>query len=264
MDESTETPAPKPAILQRLAGLRWEKIGIEMLSVVVGVVLGMQVSNWNDARREKAEVTRLLDQLQPELRGIIGNADSAKRYYASVHGYIKTALAGWRGDPEVSDRDFVIAVYQSTQIISGDLNDAALISIFGSEQLRRIDDLPLRQALIYVIANGTEAISWTTVNTPYRQHVRTLLPEDVQVAIVDRCGDQEDPGGQTVTLPSTCDVPELSDAQVRDAAALLRSHPELIGELRWHFAETRSYLSNLEAYRQGFQSLYDRITASRK
>jgi hypothetical protein len=59
-------------ILRRLSanlrGQNWTAIGIEFLIVVVGVFIGTQVANWNQARLEKQATGRMLMQLVPELR----------------------------------------------------------------------------------------------------------------------------------------------------------------------------------------------------
>jgi hypothetical protein len=59
-------------ILRRLsANLRaqnWTAIAIEFFIVVLGVFIGTQVANWNQARLEKQATNRMLDQLRPESR----------------------------------------------------------------------------------------------------------------------------------------------------------------------------------------------------
>jgi len=57
-------------------------------------------------------------------------------YYAVTRRYGDTAFAGWRKDPHVSDRDFVIAAYQSSQKLISGLNNASWSQIFGGDRLR--------------------------------------------------------------------------------------------------------------------------------
>lgn len=45
----------------------WTAIGIELVIVVLGVFLGIQVSNWNEARAERARERLLLGELRAEL-----------------------------------------------------------------------------------------------------------------------------------------------------------------------------------------------------
>ena len=46
-------------------------------------------------------------------------------------------------------------------------------------------------------------------------------------------------------LPSTCSL-TLPDERFRLGASALRGHPELLGEMRWHFAAAASYVENIK------------------
>jgi hypothetical protein len=262
-ESTSELPPPPPrASLRDLIREHWQKLALEMFSVVTGVVLGMQVSNWNDERREQAEIHRLLDQLRPELELNLNGFRQTANYYGVVRQYADTAFGGWRRDPGVSDADFVVAAYQASQVVAADVNDAAWSSIFGGAELRRIDDLPLRQALIGVLAAGTGFLGLDKVDTPYRQHVRRIIPEDVQDAVRQRCGDKVDPTTGAYTLPPHCNA-GLTAPQAARAAAALRAEPDLAGDLRWHLSAQASFLANLRDIARRMQRLSDRIRDGR-
>ena len=78
-------------ILRRLTanlrGQNWTAIAIEFLIVVVGVFIGTQVANWNQARLEKQATNRMLEQLRPELQNQIAFFNSARTYYAITRRY---------------------------------------------------------------------------------------------------------------------------------------------------------------------------------
>ena len=66
-------------ILQRLAtSIRkqdWFTVFIETLIVVLGVFLGLQLGNWNEARAERAQETELLRALHQEIETSIRLTD---------------------------------------------------------------------------------------------------------------------------------------------------------------------------------------------
>ena len=105
------------------------------------------MANANQARVERAEVRRLLVQVQPDLLVFSDYYPEAKRYYASVRGYAEIALAGWRSDPRVSDRDFVVAAYQASQIRFLSHNIPLWASIMGTDLIPSIDDPELRDRM---------------------------------------------------------------------------------------------------------------------
>jgi hypothetical protein len=90
-----------------------------------------------------------------------------------------------------------------------------------------------------------ESVDLPAIATPYRQQVRSVIPEDIQDAIRAECGDQQI-GKRLLELrlPKSCDL-DLPAIRFTEGAASLRAHPELVNELRWHRAAIASFLDNL-------------------
>jgi hypothetical protein len=248
-------------ILRRLtANLRaqnWTAIAIEFLIVVFGVFIGTQVANWNQARLEKQATNRMLDQLRPELNNQLAFFESARTYYSTTRRYADQAFAGWAGDPRVSDNDFVIAAYQASQIYGIGINAQNWALTFGGDQMREIDDPRLRRDLAVILTADYEPVGFNAMATPYRQHVRQVMPDSVQEEIRSRCGDRNiaREGVQfLVALPATCGL-KLDAAKAAEAARLLRAHRELIDELNWHLASISNYLTNVDGLEGQFRTL---------
>ena len=108
-----------------LRAQNWLAIAIELAIVVVGVFIGTLVANWNQQRLERSETRRMIVQLQPSLDYLEQYFESARRYYGTTRRYAEVARAGWAGNPAVSDRDFVIAAYQASQIVGVGTNGSA-------------------------------------------------------------------------------------------------------------------------------------------
>lgn len=77
-------------ITEHVRTQNWFAVGIDFLIVIVGVFIGIQVSNWNDARAEKAREALLLIDLRAEAKrndlfaqsigeGLLVGADAARR-----------------------------------------------------------------------------------------------------------------------------------------------------------------------------------------
>lgn len=230
--------------IANLRAQNWPAIAIEFAIVVAGVFVGMQVSNWNEARIEKAETIQVLRGLKPELNNLVGNFQTLRSYYGVTRAYAGTAFAGWRGEPGVNDRDFVIAAYQASQNTFTGVNNSSWSEIFGGDRLRSLDSQVLRDELS-VLMTADFAVLEKEVFSDYRENVRKVIPEDIQDAIRAQCGDQRTGHLGFVRLPPRCSL-SLPEERFRIAAAELRRHPELVGEMRWHFAAVASYVGNLE------------------
>ncbi len=231
-------------VAARLRAQDWLAIAIELAIVIVGVFIGTQVSNWNQARTERSENERVLRNLRPEITSMIANFATIGTYYDTERRYAEAALAGWRGDPQVSDRDFVVGAYQASQIYVTGVNSDTWSQIYGSDRLRTIDDRSIRKDLSVMMTTDYASME-RDVFSEYRRHSREIIPDDVQQAIRAQCGDRSIDGGYgSLMLPASCDL-NYPTARIAEAAKALRAHPELVSQLNFHLAAIASYRLNI-------------------
>lgn len=63
-------------ITEHVKEQNWTAVGIDFVIVVVGVFIGLQVANWNDARQDRAEETVFLQDLHNDL--LLASKQSAR------------------------------------------------------------------------------------------------------------------------------------------------------------------------------------------
>lgn len=233
-----------------LRGGNWPAIVVELGIVILGVFIGTWVANWNEERTERAETRRMVEQLAPSLRQLGAFFVATRDYHAVTRTYADTAIAGWRGERQVSDSEFVIAAYQASQIDSIGTNGATFRSILGTDRLRDINDPQLRTDLSVLMAANYSQIDQSAIDTPYRRNVRRIIPIEIQDRIRKQCGDQPRPSDpRNVILPGQCRI-ELSPAEAAKAAAILRARPEVMEDLQWHIAAVAAYLNYTIAFEE--------------
>lgn len=252
-------------ILRRLTeNLRlqnWTTIAIELAIVIIGVFVGNQVSNWNEGRLEKQATNRMLEQLRPELKDKLDFFETSRAYYETERRYAERAFAGWNRDPRISDNQFVIAAYQASQIYGLGINAQNWALTFGGEQMRDIADPHVRRDLAAVLTADYERLGTDAVATPYRQHIRQIIPDLLQEQIRRTCGDRDilREGSQyLIILPPSC-LLRLDPAQARRTATALRAHPELVQELNWHLAMIANYRTDADSLVGEFRMLEKRL-----
>ena len=235
----------------------WVAIAIEFVLVVLGVFLGIAAANWNQERLERRETRKLLSQLDVELSDWLRYIDSVEQYYAAAGRYADRAAAGWVGDGSVTDEEFVIAAYQASQITAVGNNASTWSAIWGAGNLRDIEDLRLRQSLAAIMTFDYSSVDIGSVSSRYREEVRKVIPDNVQSAIREQCGDRI-VGRGTLVLPARCDLSLAPDSAASTAAAL-RAKPQLLGELNWHRALVANQLAQAQILEQNARVLTEYI-----
>jgi hypothetical protein len=242
-------------VVAALRRQNWPAIGIELLIVIIGVFIGTQVSNWNQARTEREATKRMLVQFAPELQAQIEFLDSTKTYYATARRFANEALAAWSGDRRISDERFVIAAYQASQIYGAGVNGENWTLTFGGEQVRNIQDPKVRRSLEVVLTQDYSAIQLSAVSTPYREQVRRIIPIHIQDRIRRECGDRQIRNTPLAELPATCAL-RLAPAEAEATAAALRARRDLPGELNWHLAAVAAYQETGAIIERLFRALH--------
>jgi len=103
-------------ILRRLASAfrkqDWFTVMVEILIVVLGVFIGIQVANWNEARRDRQSEQEYLDRLRQELAVILPQAQSSSAELSIRMGRIeelRAFLASGQGGTAIDERHCIAA-----------------------------------------------------------------------------------------------------------------------------------------------------------
>ena len=223
----------------------WMTIVIELLIVIVGVFIGNWVNDWNQAREEQREATTLVLNLRPQLERLSAVEEGERAYYQITRRYADVVLAALGGSHQVSDRDLVVAAYQASQVAGLPIDGQSLSMALGADEVRKIDDPRLRDAIIQMMTFNFGTLRADSMQTDYKKHVREIIPDVIQHAIRQSCGDRQDK--DYLVLPANCTAALPADTVAR-AALSLRAHPELADELAYHEAQTDGFLDNLARF----------------
>jgi len=238
----------------RLRQQDWTAVTIEILIVIVGVFVGLQVSNWNDERKENARGREYLLRLHDELLQDADGLTLISRFWKQVadSGVIAIAYAedgvlvhgsGWRT---------LLAYHEASQVWPYRKPDVTFQEIrsTGNMLLIRNDALRDRIARHYSAGAGSQVTEVLGLIPRYREHVRGLMPWKVQRYIWTNCYNSD---GAIQTFKA-CESP-ISE---RDALALLeqlRNTPELTAELRFWMINVNSGLGLMRDVQTDARSL---------
>jgi hypothetical protein len=127
----------------------WFAVALDFIIVVVGVFIGMQVGNWNNAAQERAKEEIVLEQLAEEFTSTVETAKNAKRVLALKLEATRDVLRVIRDGKEPADKvSFLQTLSQASSYQSGPSEPVTLVELLSSGGLSRLSAPDLRAALV--------------------------------------------------------------------------------------------------------------------
>ena len=165
----------------------WFAVALEFVIVIAGIVIGFQVTAWNEARVEQQRGQLYIERLSADLAENRTRTEGNIAFREAVRMLGMDALAFASGQRRPDDSWQVVATYfNASQSGSAYPVRATYEEMLSSGDLRLILDLELRNALtVYYTEGGFAEI--TDALPPYRAYVRTLIPFEFQEHIWDNC-----------------------------------------------------------------------------
>lgn len=227
----------------------WFVVLIELLIVVVGIYIGLQVDEWQKEREARAITqsyyTRLLDDLQNAR--VTNDARIVYNETALEHAF--AALKALEGPEQAVGQQFLIDVYQATQVWPYESYRATFDEILASGISNAIPDIKLRTRLSNFYTDF-ENLRFSQEETPaLRNHLRSIMPNSVQKAIRQKCGEtavRDEEFLVRLTLTSTCDL-GLPEEEMRAAITILFQNDILRQNLNRQIATLELKIRALEA-----------------
>ena len=254
-------------IREHVAAHNWFAVAVDIGIVVLGVFLGTQVSNWNEARIEAQQGRDYRARLIGELDFDARQYALQSAYYRQAKEYGLEALADLSGRKPLSDRDFLVAAYQLTQTdttkaksyVYDEMSVNGLVGHLGDEEMQQLaSDFYIS---LEVAQRSLESIF------PYRTMLREVMPYDIQSRIRSECGDRNVfYRGRLVGIATVVPCRMIIDpAQAAPAARIVRATPGIERQMTRYVASLDEKLDNLDVALEQSKAFRDRlIRASRR
>lgn len=247
-------------ILKRVAkGMRnqdWFVVFIEILIVVVGIFIGLQVDEWNEASKQEATTKtyylRIIEDLHSNDISRLSNVE----YLQRTKQHATSALNSLANNPETLGSQFIIDLYQATQVWPYNIQRATYDELLSGNIAKTIPDVKLRLKLSNYYLQIDTAKTFLMELTAYRENIRGYIPHDLQSYVRENCGDAYDNSSDydVVTLKNVCVLkmaPETSSNAVRD----ILTYSDLKKDLTYQISDNISKIDLLEDYIPPIQPL---------
>ncbi len=97
-------------ITEHVKAQNWFAVALDFVIVVVGVFIGIQVANWNDARRERATETSYLQSLQSDFTISVGLLDEHLAHIAERQEALSVLANAEKEDVRPEDFDGLMRI----------------------------------------------------------------------------------------------------------------------------------------------------------
>ena len=234
---------------QSLKDQNWMAIAIEFVLLVLGVFLGIQVSNWNSERENRQKAAVFTERLKDDLRAESWRYQFLLAYYRDVRDATEAAANALSGKAPLSNEALLINAYRATQYKQGAARRATYDELISTGNIGLIEDRKLLGLAVraYSIATIDNTVREGN-ESAYRALFRMTVSNDVQRALARQCGDRYILPGDYRGFDHIIDYPcsiGLPEADMDAAADALRADPQALRFLRLRVADLETRLADL-------------------
>jgi hypothetical protein len=218
----------------------WTAIGIDFLIVVIGVFVGLQVNNWNEARERIARAEVHSQRLHEDFGVELWIASSLLDYNRAVYENALLVLDDLTGAAPLPDDQFMIAAFRASVFNNYTPASSTYRELVSTGGLELVAKSPLGGvAAIFYEAPMIPDIVAGGKSSDYRRLYRSITPIRAQLHLSARCGDRfasvEDVLNHVSLISYPCEL-ELPAEVIAESASVLRERPELAEALRLRIA----------------------------
>lgn len=220
------------SVMSHVRDQNWTAVFIDFLIVVIGVYMGIEVSNWNEQREEVRRSAEYLERLEDDLNYNITELEKRMVYWTAVAREGRLALAYAEQGKLADDSAWATlrAFFHASQVWRFIFNDTTYTEMRSAGELSLIPSQRIRAQLAnyYVAVAPRRGEGMYLLLPQYRETVRAAMPSHISRHYWQFC-DTQDVSGQTI---SDCDSP-VDEGEAAEILDGLIKEPGLVNQLRY-------------------------------
>ena len=234
-------------VTEHVKAQNWFAVALDFVIVVLGVFIGIQVSNWNGARQNDRLTDGYLSRLETDLELEGALWEKTRDYFGTARRYARAALDDYQKPAADLNGQFLVRLYQASQVWYVQPNRATFDELQTTGRIVLLKDDRLRTALANHYVRVDAMIFTFRQTSQYRRIARLYMHQAAQKQIRERCGDKwftDERNFYYVALPESCDI-DIPDELLRAEISRLRGNKEIERELRFHLSVLDAQLGTL-------------------
>jgi len=212
-------------ITEHVKTQNWVAVAIDFFIVVVGVFIGIQVSNWNEIRQEEQKTHTYIERIREDLADNKRDFIERREYFNQVRQHAVAAIDALSSPEADLGEQFILDAYQASQFMPRELARDTYDEVLSVGALNTESNQAVRKRLSIFYRSITAQQVNLLAPVPYRDLIRGIISYDVQQAIRARCGDISalGPNGEPlIALPESCSA-GLTQAQIAQVSSAIKT-----------------------------------------
>ena len=246
-------------VIKHVRDQEWTAITIDFIIVVIGVVVGIQVSNWNTERQTQRRAEVFSERLMHDLQIEAWLYQSLIEYYDDVLDNAERAIIALSSDTDISDEQFLINAYRASQYSYNDRVRETYDELISTGEIGLISDNILRETAASIYNTPLfNLILDSGKDSDFRRIFRSSVPTEIQRVLLNECGDIIVDAGDYNALIDSLDYKcslGIPESQIKDAVSALRANISTLPALRVRLADAETALALLKQN----QPVYDNL-----
>jgi hypothetical protein len=251
-------------IRKQVGQQNWFGVAVDLVILILGVFLGIQVSNWNQDRLDRTEGREYRDQLYLDLESNQRDLAFRVRYDGQLLKHAEAALAAL--DRPAADRpgDFIISAYEASNHIPQPVRRSTYDEVQASGMANYLGDRMLKERIAnYYVGMATMQRLFDNIPA-YRETIRSALPFEVQSQVMKDCPEvleTDKYGSVTPRLAEDCRS-SMDPRIAQRVAAEVRTIPNLRWALNGAAADLHNKILNARKLSEEAERLKQGIRAA--
>lgn len=252
-------------ILKRLrseaARQNWFGVAADLVILIVGVFLGIQVNNWNQARLDRAEGREYRERIYSDLESNQRDLAFRIHYQGQVLAHARAASAALERPVSDNPGAFIIDAYEASNHIPQPIRRSTYDEAVASGKAEFLGDRMLRERIAnYYVGMATMQRLFDNI-PPYRDAIRSALPFAAQAQVMKDCPEvleTDDYGSVTPKLSDRC-ISTMDPLLAERIVAEVRTIPNLRWSLNRVIADLDQKIWNARQLSREAERLKTRI-----
>ena len=236
----------------------WIAIVLDFVIVVVGIFVGLQVSQWNDERQERVLEQQYLQSLKSDFGSDIEELDkaialAAERALLFRQILASVAVESVEGDPN----EFIWAVFNTDLLNFPSYTRATINDLMSTGNLRLIRDRELKAEIAAYYTDIEYREQWVPNWRSMQIDMESMFPDLLDFTIREAAHDRYTPGVPWITEPFDFDADTANDVLQK-----IINHPKSKGQIENMTRLQDSHYRNLELIRDQAIKLIESVETS--